>query len=284
MDFVNWIIFIFIIFFSITMHEFGHFLFAKIFKMSVYEFSIGIGPKLFSWKFKETIYSLRLFPIMAYVNLSTRRNLKLYEEIYHEVIIDPLYEKDFVFLKIKEQIKLMRNLKAFFLYRNKRNLFKEHLKYQALIKIGKTAIFMEDLSLWKNILVILGGVIVNLILFGSATLILMGLGYDIDLNFEIKNFFINLWNILTFQRPTPTVYVLNDQLIRFLLNLAMINLSLFLINILPIPILDGFKFITISYSKIYKKEINEKIDLFFGIIGIIFIIYLTIASIANFFI
>lgn len=49
-----------------TIHEFGHFLFAKLFKMTVNEFSIGFGPKIVSWG-KKTKYSLRWIPLGGYV-------------------------------------------------------------------------------------------------------------------------------------------------------------------------------------------------------------------------
>lgn len=47
-------------------HEFGHFIVAKINKISVTEFSIGMGPKLFGFKRKETQYSIRLLPLGGY--------------------------------------------------------------------------------------------------------------------------------------------------------------------------------------------------------------------------
>ncbi len=50
-----------------TIHEFGHFLFAKLFKMTVNEFSIGFGPKIFSKEFKGTKYSLRWILFGGYV-------------------------------------------------------------------------------------------------------------------------------------------------------------------------------------------------------------------------
>lgn len=50
-----------------TIHEFGHFLFAKLFKMTVNEFSIGFGPKIVSWGKKETKYFLRWIPLGGYV-------------------------------------------------------------------------------------------------------------------------------------------------------------------------------------------------------------------------
>ena len=49
-----------------TIHEFGHFLFAKLFKMGVNEFSIGFGPKIVQKKYKETMYSLRCIPLGGY--------------------------------------------------------------------------------------------------------------------------------------------------------------------------------------------------------------------------
>lgn len=53
----------------IFIHELGHFIAAKSFGVLVHEFSMGMGPKLFSFKKGETQYSLRLFPIGGYVKL-----------------------------------------------------------------------------------------------------------------------------------------------------------------------------------------------------------------------
>ena len=53
----------------VIVHELGHFLAAKKFGIKVLEFSLFIGPKIFSIQRGETMYSLRLFPIMAYVKM-----------------------------------------------------------------------------------------------------------------------------------------------------------------------------------------------------------------------
>ncbi|BDU49621.1 RIP metalloprotease RseP [Haliovirga abyssi] len=50
-------------------HELGHFTMAKFFKVPVSEFSLGMGPKLFSKKKNETVYSLRALPIGGFVNI-----------------------------------------------------------------------------------------------------------------------------------------------------------------------------------------------------------------------
>ena len=53
----------------ISVHEFGHFAVSKLTGMTVHEFSIGMGPKLFNHHGKNTDYSLRLLPIGGYVKL-----------------------------------------------------------------------------------------------------------------------------------------------------------------------------------------------------------------------
>ena len=59
------IYFILILGIIIFIHELGHFLLAKKSGVYVYEFAIGMGPKIFSKKPKnsETVYSLRLVPL-----------------------------------------------------------------------------------------------------------------------------------------------------------------------------------------------------------------------------
>ncbi len=53
----------------IFIHEFGHYIFARIFKVTIEEFSIGMGPKLLGYTSKKTkiTYSLRIIPIGGYV-------------------------------------------------------------------------------------------------------------------------------------------------------------------------------------------------------------------------
>lgn len=51
----------------ILIHEFGHFIIAKTVGIQVNEFSIGMGPKLYSKKSEETLYSIRALPIGGYV-------------------------------------------------------------------------------------------------------------------------------------------------------------------------------------------------------------------------
>ena len=59
------IYFILVLSITIFVHELGHFIFAKRAGIYVYEFCIGMGPRIFMFKRKndETEYGIRLFPI-----------------------------------------------------------------------------------------------------------------------------------------------------------------------------------------------------------------------------
>ena len=63
----------------IIVHELGHFIVAKLSNIKVEEFSLFVGPKIFSFKRGETTYSLRVFPILAYVKMEGEE-----EESYSE--------------------------------------------------------------------------------------------------------------------------------------------------------------------------------------------------------
>lgn len=69
---INLLLFVVVLGVIVLIHEFGHFLFAKLTGVYVYEFSLGMGPRLFGFKPKnsETEYSIRLVPIGGFCSLA----------------------------------------------------------------------------------------------------------------------------------------------------------------------------------------------------------------------
>lgn len=59
-----------VFFVLVSIHEFGHFYFARRAGILVREFAIGFGPKLFSIKRGETRYTLRLLPAGGFVRMA----------------------------------------------------------------------------------------------------------------------------------------------------------------------------------------------------------------------
>ena len=66
---VNILLFLLIISILTFVHELGHFIAAKAIGAMVFEFAIGFGPKLFSKKIGETMYSIRALPFGGYVKI-----------------------------------------------------------------------------------------------------------------------------------------------------------------------------------------------------------------------
>ncbi len=66
---MNIIITLLILGIIIIVHELGHFLTAKFFKMPVEEFALGMGPTLLSHEGLETKYALRVIPVGGFVNI-----------------------------------------------------------------------------------------------------------------------------------------------------------------------------------------------------------------------
>ncbi len=68
------IAFILVIGVLVVTHELGHFVVAKLNKMHVYQFCIGLGPKLLKYQGKETTYALCALPIGGMVDLREDEN------------------------------------------------------------------------------------------------------------------------------------------------------------------------------------------------------------------
>ena len=59
----------FLLGFLIFIHELGHFLVAKLFKVKIKQFAIGFGPTIWKKQGKETSYELKLIPMGGFVNM-----------------------------------------------------------------------------------------------------------------------------------------------------------------------------------------------------------------------
>lgn len=53
----------------VVIHEFGHFIMARLSGVKVEEFAIGMGPKIWGYQPKETLYSIRAFPLGGFCKM-----------------------------------------------------------------------------------------------------------------------------------------------------------------------------------------------------------------------
>src|SRR5881396_2838530 len=66
---IGFLAFIFILGAAVTLHEFGHFIVAKLLKIRVETFSFGFGPRLFGFRKGTTDYRISAIPLGGYVKL-----------------------------------------------------------------------------------------------------------------------------------------------------------------------------------------------------------------------
>lgn len=293
------------ILFSLVVHEFGHFLFAKVFQVNVKEFSIGVGPKIFTKKYKKTNFSLRSIPIMAYVLISSKKLVSLYEDLVKEQIeeIENFKTKNVMLIQQNDK-KTMKKLAS---------LEKELKKYQNMAKIEPNTIFVDDIAKWKQLIIFFGGVLFNIIFcfffwiitaFGLTSIIeTVNAQYNViidtnpfnQLNAVFTNLgknmvFYNAWKPsgasssvgtivgdgINFNKLNPT----SEYLIYSIFNyFTVYNLILFIFNLIPFPPLDGFKILNtlLSYNK--KMIISKNVENILTYVGVGLILYIFLTGI-----
>lgn len=206
---------LFILTLVIVVHEFGHFIVAKYFKVKVLEFSIGMGTKIYS----KGIFSIRLLPLGGYVKLDEKT--------------------------------------------------------------------LEDISKIKQICIMIAGIIMNLILAYLCILLLNGIKpvrAFIGLITTIKAYLIAIIHITSLKDLSGPIgihlAVVNTTKMLGIfkgssLLIVMISINLAIVNLLPIPGLDGSR-IYITLIKMIGVKISKKIEEKIYIVGFLILITLTI--------
>ncbi len=92
---VTLILFVIILGVTVFVHELGHFLFAKLVGVHVYEFSIGMGPAILKKVAKDkTVYAIRAIPIGGFVSLAGEEtNIDLDKQKGHNLQDKTVFER-----------------------------------------------------------------------------------------------------------------------------------------------------------------------------------------------
>lgn len=187
MVFVYILLFILILFVVVCFHEFGHYFFAKKAGILVNEFAFGMGPKLLSKKYGETVWSLRAFPLGGFcamsgeeatnpivniedkVRIALNSNNKVYMII--KDIDDPNY-KDLELITIEKIDLFGAKMSPLFIndYEVERNCIIKVEKDEVQIAPEERNYFAK--SVWQRFLVCFGGPLNNIILAFIVFLIL----------------------------------------------------------------------------------------------------------------
>lgn len=168
----------------VNVHELGHIFFAKRAGIMCPEFAIGMGPKIFSYKYNDTQYTVRLLPIGGYVRMASkdmevnplnagmRINIKLNQndEITHILLDDKhnfqhVEEIEVVDSDISERmyvtgLKLNDNSEATY-YFSDECYFVENSELERIAPLSGR---FESKSVWQRFLTLFAGPLFNFLL------------------------------------------------------------------------------------------------------------------------
>src|SRR5437764_14866610 len=91
--FSNIVVALFVLGVIIVIHELGHFLVAKFFKIKVETFSVGFGPRLIGFRKGDTDYRISAFPLGGYVKMAGETPMDDIKGLEHEFLSKPKWQR-----------------------------------------------------------------------------------------------------------------------------------------------------------------------------------------------
>jgi len=329
------IIAILVLMLMITIHEFGHFSMGKLLHVPVYEFSIGMGPLIKSWKGKsETKYSLRCIPIGGFCSFDKgdvtgiqdtalnkqpiwKRVIILFGGAGFNIISAFLVavivcgfiglptattkissiadERADEFFQPEDEIIAINGVElngSFDVLEKELEKSDGKAKVEILrngeIKSSEVE-FFEHGGSWKmGVMVYSDNTAVpwNKVIPVSAKYCILTGGQVIQ---SLKGLFTGEVSMNDMSGVVGIVSVVGDaakdNIINVLSYFIMISINLGIVNLLPIPVLDGSKIVFCIYEAIFKKRVPENfeknITIIFAFLLIALMIYITIHDVAN---
>jgi len=244
----------------IMVHELGHFIAARIFKVKVNEFALGMGPKILKWRRGDTLYSLRALPFGGFCAMEGEDgdpdNTELYEP-----------ERSFINKSWwKRCIILIAGALANFV-----------LGYLILVILFATARidlgFLNALRIaWNESIRFVGMVYEGLVMLFSGRVGVQELSGPVGI--------VTVVNEVAEQSTNTTEAIQN---VAYFFSFIAVNLGI--MNLLPIPALDGGRvFSTIimtALEKIARRKLSHKIEGYIHVCGLILLFGLMAFTVIN---
>lgn len=225
----------------VVAHEFGHFIAARKNNVLVEEFAIGMGPKLFSRQGKETLFTIRALPIGGFCRMRGENPDEEDNDLLKE--IDPL---SFEAKSKKQKFVILVAGSA-----------------MNIVFAWVCLLILAFLVGQNNIFEAIGLAFINTarfagIIFQSLAMIFQGqVGMD-DVAGPIG--MVSLVGLF-----------MEQGIVGILSFTALISVNLGVINMLPIPALDGGHIFILLIEAITRKEISPRLQGMINMIGFILI-------------
>lgn len=257
---------------------------AKWFKMPVKEFSLGMGPKLISKKFGETVYSIRAFPLGGFVNISGMEEKEIEKDAIivetEEEINKILEENDDAIVYTQEEIDEIN-------YDNENGFFTKSPLQRFIVLIAGVA--MNFLSAF----------IVLFFVVAAMTEIAHDIGFLLQLKITWKLFLQIFYETLNGVKLLFTGHVAPKEMtgpvglpkvvgqiyksegISVMKNIfALLSVNIGIMNLLPIPALDGGRILFVI-PEFFGIKVNKKVENIIHMCGMILLIILMLFIMFN---
>lgn len=257
MNLVSILITLLILSVLVVVHELGHFLAAKKTGVFVEEFAIGMGPKIFSKQGKETLFSIRIFPIGGFCKMRGEEPELDEEGNFLPRDPDAVFDPGSFDGKTKKQklLILVGGSGMNFIF-----------AFLCLIIIG----FLLGRY---NILQVMGFAVLNIINFGGIILDSLKMLITGQVGFE------NLAGPIGMTTMVSTF--INEGFVVILSFMAMLSVNLGIINLLPIPALDGGRILIIFIEIITRRKFSPEVEIKINLFGFMIMILLALAVAFN---
>ena len=257
----------------IALHEFGHFITAKRFGVRVNEFSIGMGPAIFKKQIGETLYALRIVPLGGYCAMEGEDEdtddvpLMAGDTIVRIDDYNVYLINDF-FLQLERgenkpfyDITVLRNGEEVFLDDVRLEQREVIIDGEKQMKYGLNFAIEESTFTGKTKYVFQNAYnLVRLVKVSLVDLITGRAGVN-DLSGPVG---IGTMMVDTAKQSMPSLWYL----------LALVSINLGIMNLLPIPALDGGRLFFMLIELIRRKPINPKYESWVHAAGVLLLIAL----------
>ena len=275
----------------VLVHEFGHFIFSKLFGVYVYEFSIGMGPKLLHHKKKggETEYCIRAIPIGGFVSLAgedaddntkiDKKRMLYTKPVWQRFIImiaGVSFNFIFAFVLLFVMALIYGSISTKPIIAN---VSPEYPAYTAGIREGDKILSVDGN---KSYVVGIGidntvrrGFVSSITYAGEATVSL----YKLMLT-TIKQLFTGGVSAKDLSGPVGIYLIVDSQAKQGFQNImyltAYLSMNVGVINLLPFPAFDGGRVLFLIIEKIRRKPVPAKTEAMVNSIGFMLLMLLMV--------
>ena len=317
MGIINIIIALLIFGIVVAVHEFGHFFVAKLNKITVHEFAIGMGPVIFQKEKNGTNYSLRAVPMGGFVAMEGEDEESDDPNAFCQK--NPLQKMAVIFAGpfMNFVLTIVTFILLFTLsgvpVNKVGNIIENSPASKSELKVGDEIKSINGTSIksWNDVPTTIaatkGDVTLQVIREGQAKEIVItpeekngrrtvGIYPMYEKNFSssisqafsqtysvsmsmldfIKKLFTGKVDFNYVSGPVGIVKEMgssvNSGLATVINYIAFISLNLGIMNLLPIPALDGFRLLTSFVELITRKKLNKKMEYIVNAAGMVFLI------------